>query len=80
MILELFQDCSNKNEKIELQHTDDEDYNNIQRNDSTEMKYSANNHKIVRKFRIKDCDGQENEDSDDSIKNSMKKKIGRAHV
>ena len=38
------------------------------------MKYSANNHKIKKKFRIKDCDGQENEDSDDSIKNSMKKR------
>ena len=39
-----------------------------------EIKYSANNYKIVRKFRIKDCDGQEYEDSDDSIKNSMKKR------
>ena len=38
------------------------------------MKYSANNHKIEKKFEIKDCDGQENEDSDDSIKNSMKKR------
>ena len=74
IILEFFQDCSNKNEKIELQHTDDEEFNNIQRNDRTKMKYSANNYKIVRKFRIKDCDGQENEDSDESIKNSMKKR------
>ena len=38
------------------------------------MKYNANNHKIEKKFEIKDCDGQENEDSDDSIENSMKKR------